>query len=51
MTIKNQDYTTFSLSEMTVEDLRSLYRMMDSACLEERRHWDGIKTTIKEILE
>lgn len=51
MNLRHQDFTTFALEGMKESDLRSLLRMIDSACLEERRHWDGIKTIIKEILE
>ncbi len=36
---------------MTKDDLRSLLRMINGACLPERRDWNNIKQQITKILE
>ena len=47
---KNAD-GQYSLNGMNDDDLRSLLMMINSACLEERRVWNGIKLEIIKILQ
>jgi len=49
MTIFERD-DGFVLAAMDESDLRSLLAMIKSACLPERREWNGIKQQIEKIL-
>lgn len=41
---------SYEIIDMTKDDLLSLLRLIDSACLSERRHWNGIKQRITTLL-
>lgn len=41
---------SYEIIDMTKDDLRSLLRMINSACLSERRDWNNIKEQIIKIL-
>jgi len=50
MTIFERD-DGFVLAAMDENDLRSLHAMIKSACLPQRREWNGIKQQIENILK
>lgn len=41
---------SYEIIDMTKDDLRSLLRMINNACLSERRDWNNIKEQIIKIL-
>ena len=49
--IRKQQDGNYKLADMTEDDMRSLVRMIDSACLPERQYWHHIKLEILEILK
>ncbi len=51
MSVHKQSYNQFELVNMSEDDLHSLLRMINSACLSERRDWNNIKEQIMKILD
>lgn len=50
MSVHEQLHGGYELIDMGKDDLLSLLRLIDSACLSERRHWNGIKQRITTLL-
>ena len=42
----NKETESFSLDEMSKDDVNSLYKMINESNLEERRYWNRIKEDI-----
>jgi len=51
MTVRNQDYTTYAIEGLSEDALRGIVKMIDVACLPERRRFHELKTKIKELIE
>lgn len=50
MSVHEVTLGSYEIIDMTKDDLRSLLRMINSACLSERRDWNNIKEQIIKIL-
>lgn len=49
-TLLNYEDGYYALIVMDKNDIRSLHAMIKSACLPQRREWNGIKQQIENIL-
>jgi hypothetical protein len=43
--------STYAIELVSEDDLRAIVKMIDGSCLPERRHFQELKTKIKEVLE
>ncbi|MBQ9655954.1 MAG: hypothetical protein IJV38_08025 [Prevotella sp.] len=51
MRVRNQDFTAYTIEGLSEDDLRGIVKMIDGACLPERRQFQELKTEIKEVIE
>lgn len=51
MIVRKQDITTYAIEHLCEDDLRVIVKMIDGSCLPERRHFQELKTKIKEVIE
>lgn len=51
MIVRKQDITTHAIEDLCEDDLRAIVKMTDGSCLPERRHFQELKTKIKEVIE
>lgn len=51
MRVRNQDFTSYAIEGLSEDDLRAIVKMIDGSCLPDRRHFQELKTKIKEVIE